>query len=211
MPDSDESTEPAAPPAVPPSTRRSTLLGIVGIAAIALGLAQMFGGLGQIFGGTNKRISALLGESDAAVEKAKGHAQAADEAVNKLLEQLNTVDLATLRGRERASVERAYAACVGAADEFRIAADKIDRALALGVEGRVAEYLTLRSSANQLFSEVYAAKRRVPASVLDESLGDKNALLPVVNAAAEEANKAFTTAELSVKRADDVAEELQAK
>jgi hypothetical protein len=211
MPEPDVTTEPTAAPASPPSTRRSTLLGIVGIAAIALGLAQMYGGVGQIFGGANKKVSALLGESDAAVEKAKGHAEAADAAVNKLLEQLNTVDLATIRGRERATVERAFTACADAAGEFRIAASKIDRALALGVEGRVAEYLKLRSSANQSYSRAYDFKGRVPSAVLDEDIGDKDALLEQVNDAVAAANKLFLSAEDSVTRALEIAKELQAK
>jgi hypothetical protein len=183
----------------------------VGVAAIVVGLAQMTGVLGRFFGGTNKKISTLLGESDAAAKRAKGYAEAADTAIGKLIEQLDTVDLETLRGGARASVERAFTSCTDAANYFDIAAGEIDRALALGVEGRVAEYLKLKSSANQSFSRAYAFKGRVASAVLNEEIGDKNTLLTRVNEIVGKANKLFVSAENSVTRALDIAEELQEK
>jgi hypothetical protein len=209
MSESDATPEPA--PAKSPSSMRSLVLGIVGIAAIIIGITQMTGGLGQLFGGTNKKISALLGESDAAIEKGRGFAEAADAAISKLLEQLNTVDLATLRGQQRAEIEAASQQCAGAAEHFRRAAKKLGEALALGVEGRLADYLKLKSAAFQSYAKAYDAKGSAATAVLDDAVADPNALISQVNAAVEEANKAFTSAELSVKRADDIAKELQPK
>jgi hypothetical protein len=184
---------------------------IVGVAAILVGIAQMTGGLGGIFGGTSRKISALLGESDSAIEKARDFAGAADGAIGKLLETLNASDLATVRAAMQTDVESARKDCADAAGQFRMAATKIGDAQALGVEGELAEYLKLRAEAYESFAKAYDAKGSVAAAVLDESLVDQGELLAKVNAAAETANAAFASAELSVKRSDDIAKELQAK
>lgn len=209
MSEPDATPKPA--PSMPARSTRSPLWTTVGVAAIVIGVAQMTGALGTLFGGANQKVSALLGESDAALEKARDLAGAADGAINKLLETLNTDDLATVRAALKGEVQAALKDCEAAAEQFRLAASKIDDAQALGVEGQLAEYLQLRAEAYESYSTAYKAKGSVATAALDETLVDAGALLAKVNAAAETANASFTSAELSITRSDDIAKELQAK
>ncbi|HYO25237.1 MAG TPA: hypothetical protein VEQ85_09820 [Lacipirellulaceae bacterium] len=203
MPDELNSPEPhaaAGPPSKASNTWKSLLLGVLGIAAVVVGLIQVYRGLGQAFGWSTPAYAPLLQASDEASSKATAAARQGDEQLQSLVGVLNAEPLETIRSDHRDAVAAAQKALAEASAQFETAGAKLEEALSHEMPESAVAYLRAAREMYHLNAEGYKLRAGAAAAVLDETIVRKEALIAKLNDLIDQATVALTAAEAAAKK-----------
>ena len=173
--------------------------GVAGLVLVVVGVLKTINGIKELTGGgANAQVSALIKDGNAQVDAANKFTLEAAPKYQKILNDVDTVGLAEVRGKQKAEVEGVEETFKQSGDKFREAAKTLADAAKLSEIDVQKQYLTLKSQAYEKYAATKDGAREILKLVLDESIADADTLIAKVG-------PITTNIETSKKEGDDLA------
>jgi len=170
------------------STLYTVITVVVGVVAIAGGVAKMYQGFGSLALGSSTQdpqVDALLKKSDASVVEANTHLSVVGPAFQELLNDFDRLGLAAFRMEKLDACEKLSEQFSISSGHLTDASQSIIEATKLGTDKKITEFLLERSKSYDLLVKVNTQNIDIIRTLLDESIVDMEAVVEKVLSIAE--------------------------
>jgi hypothetical protein len=189
-----------------PKPRNPLLTAVIvacGVIALVVGLVQVMRGVVEMLGSKlGPEVEALLSEANQASLEGLEDMKAAMEPFNDLMKDADTLGLPAFRAERRAAADKVTEHFAGAADQYRLAARKLDEVLTYDIKEEFRPYFAAKGRAFILWAETCELNRDIVHAVLDESLATTTELNPKIQSLAERRDAKQKEAEQATAEAD---------
>ncbi|HEX2746864.1 MAG TPA: hypothetical protein VHM91_02605 [Verrucomicrobiales bacterium] len=201
---SDDPLRPAKP-------RAGTLFRILviacGLAAITAGIIQMKQGVGEIQGGADEEVKKLAQQSDASAAEGDRLTQEAAPLFKTVFESVDKAGLEKARAQNTDAASKAAELFGKASEQYRLAGQKLDEAIARHPGERMKAFLDAKSRACKGLAEVRGINQELCRMFSDESIKTAAELQPKLTEAVNRRNQAEQAAVVAAKEGDKIAAE----
>ena len=151
----------------------TTVILIVAAVAMVGGGVKMFGGIQKIAGShSDPKVDLLLKESDIALDEANKQIQIAVPAFQQHLNDFDQLKVDGFRQEKRESSNHLIAQFAKTAEQFRMAAKKLDEAATLSADKKLNGYIVIKSKSYGLLAQVCDQDAEMIRVLLDDSSAD---------------------------------------
>ena len=172
------------------------------------GILQIKKGMGEM-AGMDPAVESLTKESDAALADGNRATLEGAPLFQAALEAIDKDGLDAVRANRKADVQKAGTLFGKAAENFRLAAKKLDEAGALEAAGKLKAVFAAKSRSYLRYAEVKAINQEICASVLDESLKTMNEVQPKILADAKRRDDLQKVGDAATAEAQKLADEMK--
>jgi hypothetical protein len=192
-----------------PVVRVITIL--CGIAAITTGVIQMKRGADEMSGEPDPKVKELTIESDKAVAAGDQFTEEATPLFTTSLADVDKLGLEKSRAQNKAATAQAADLLGKAAEQYRLAGQKLDDAIKRSPDSRLNPFYEARVRAYKNYAEVRALNQEICRLLADETIKIVSDLEPKVTAAAERRDGFEKAAVEAAKEGNKIAVDLKKK
>jgi len=201
-----ETPPPAPRPKMSPVLR--VVIVIAGIVAIVGGIMKMKQGFGEM-SGKDPEITRLSEESDKAIDEANKHGLEAAPLFQSMLDAVDKDGLDAARAGKKDAAEKARDLFARAAEQFRLAAQKLDEAAARKPNERLVAFFAAKSRGYKGYADARSINHDIARMFLDPSIKTIGELEPKVLEAAKRRKDIEEAAAAAAAEAEKIAAELK--
>ncbi len=158
------------------------ILLVVGLVGIVFGGMRVFEGVNTIReAGENPAVTALLKESDKAIEEADAITKDVVASFQSLLDAVDTDGLDAVRKQKRELAEQIIDTFESAAAKARLGSSKLKETVSHKISDTVKPFIETKAKAYDAFALGYDKNRAIVELILDESFATVDDFLPKFN------------------------------
>jgi len=188
------------------------LIGVCGLIAVVGGIAKMTHGIQEIRGASHDgaQYKQTLQEIDAAVEAANKYGLEAAPTFQKLLNDIDSQGLATVRKQEKQSALNVAELFGKSAEQYRIAAAKSQAAAKQNIKDSFKPFFAAKTRGYGFFAQAREMNQQITKLVIDESIPKFEDLLPKMQEVATRRDAAQKSAEEAEAEATELGKKANA-